>query len=81
MQTRVYSICRRCMAVFPEGRHCPACDGDAVAAQEIAAATTCAVEAARMARTHPHRSGALFVTGVLAVSLIAGLGMLALAFV
>lgn len=81
MQTRAYSICRKCAAVYPEGRRCPACDGDTVAAQEVAAATTCAVEAAHLARTHPHRTGALLITGVVAVSLVAGLGMLALAFV
>jgi hypothetical protein len=81
MQTRAYSICRRCAAVFPEGRRCPACEGDTVAAQEVAAATTYAVEAAQQARTHPHRTGALLITGVVAVSLVAGLGMLALAFV
>lgn len=80
MQTRVYSICRRCAAVFPEGRRCPACENDAQAAHEVAQATTFAVEAARMARTRP-RTGALFVTGVVFVSLVAGLGMLALAFV
>jgi hypothetical protein len=81
MQTRAYSICRRCASVYPEGRRCPSCDGDAQAAREVAAATTFAVEAAQQRRTHPHRTGALLVTGVVAVSLIAGLGMLALAFV
>lgn len=81
MQTRCYSICRRCAAVFPEGRRCPACDGDHEAARAVAAATAVAVEATRPGRTRPYRSGALFVTGVLAVSLIAGLGMLVFAFV
>jgi len=81
MQTRCYSICRRCAAVFPEGRRCPTCDNDHEAARVVADATAHAVEAARGDRTHPYRSGALFVTGVLAISLIAGLGMLVLTLV
>jgi len=81
MQTRVYSICRRCASPYPEGRRCPACEQDAEAAQQVLAATMHAVEAARMARTRPAHSGVIFVTGIVAVSLIAGLGMLALAFV
>lgn len=81
MTTRSYSICRRCAAVYPHGRKCPACDADHEAARAVAAATAHAVEAARPGRTRPYRSGAWFVTGVLAVSLVAGLGMIALAFV
>lgn len=81
MQTRAYSICRRCASVYPADRRCPSCDGDTDAAAAVAAATTFAVEAAHQARTRPHRSGAIFVTGVVALSLVAGLGMLALAFV
>lgn len=81
MRTRCYSICRRCAAVYPEGRRCPTCDGDTVAAQAVADATSVAVEAARQAVIKPRRAGALLVTGVVAVSLVAGLGMLLLAFV
>jgi hypothetical protein len=81
MRTRVYSICRRCAAVYPEGRRCPACEGDEQAARQVAEATVHAVEAARAAPVRPRRAGALLVTGVVAVSLIAGLGMLLLAFV
>ena len=81
MQTRCYSICRRCAAVFPEGRRCPGCENDTEAARVVAAATAHAVEAGRDRRTNPYRSGALFVTGVVALSLIAGLGMLALTLV
>ena len=81
MQTRCYSICRRCAAVFPEGRRCPVCENDTEAARVVAAATAFAVEASRDQRTNPYRSGALFVTGVVALSLIAGLGLLALALV
>jgi hypothetical protein len=47
----------------------------------IAEATAHAVEAARNAPVHPMRKGAWLVTGVVALSLIAGLGMIALAFV
>lgn len=77
--TRCYSICRKCAAVYPQGRRCPSCDGDVEAARAVAAQTAVAVEAARLSRTHPYGHGALLVTGVLALSLIAGLGMLALA--
>jgi hypothetical protein len=52
-----------------------------VAAQAVADATSHAVEAARQAVVKPRRAGALLVTGVVAVSLVAGLGMLLLAFV
>lgn len=79
--TRCYSICRKCAAVYPHGRRCPCCDGDAEAARAVAEARAVAVEAARLSRTNPYRSGALFVTGVVALSLIAGLGMLALTLV
>ena len=44
MRTRVYSICRRCARVFPAERKCPACDGDVVAAREIAEARAHAIE-------------------------------------
>jgi hypothetical protein len=81
MRTRAYSICRRCAAVYPEGRRCPTCEGDVEAAHAVAAATAHAVEAARAAPVRPMRSGALLVVGVVAFSLLAGLGMLALAFV
>jgi hypothetical protein len=81
MQTRAYAICRRCAAVFPEGRRCPGCDGDAEAARQIAAATAHAVEAARPVRTRTHPRSAIFVTGILAISLITGLGMLVMTFV
>ena len=81
MQTRAYSICRRCCSVYPEGRRCPSCDKDTEAARTIAEATTHAVEASRMVRLRTLRGGALVVTGVVAVSLVAGLGMLALALV
>ncbi len=80
-RTNCYSICRRCSAVYPEGRRCPACDGDAEAARVVAAATAVAVEAARMPMTQRFRGGALVVTSVVALSLFAGLGMLVLAFV
>lgn len=79
--TRCYSICRRCSAVYPEGRRCPGCDGDVEAARAVAEATAVAVEAARMPKTRPFRGGALVVTSVVALSLFAGLGMLVLAFV
>lgn len=81
MTTRSYSICRRCAAVYPHGRSCPACDGDHEAARVVAEASSHAVEAARLGRTRPYRSGVWFVTGVLALSLLAGLGMIAFAFV
>jgi hypothetical protein len=81
MRTRAYSICRRCAAVYPDGRRCPTCEGDAVAAQVVAEASAHAVEVARAAPVKPMRSGALVVVGVVAFSLLAGLGMLALAFV
>jgi hypothetical protein len=81
MQTRCYSICRRCAAVYPEGRRCPACDGDVEAAAVVAAATAHAVEAMRQNPVRPMRKGAMLVTGVVAVSLLACLGMIALALV
>lgn len=81
MTLRSYSICRRCAAVYPDGRRCPTCDGDHEAARAVEAATAHAVEVGRPRRTRPYRTGALFVTGVLAISLLAGLGMIALAFV
>jgi hypothetical protein len=81
MQTRCYSICRRCASVYPEGRRCPACEGDAEAARVVAEATAHAVEATRHQPIRPMRHGAMLVTGIVAVSLIAGLGVIALAFV
>jgi len=81
MQTRCYSICRRCAAVFPEGRRCPSCDQDAESARVVAAASAHAVEALRAGRTNPYRSGALVVTGVVALSLLAGVAMLAIALI
>jgi len=81
MQTRCYSICRRCAAVYPEGRRCPSCHQDTESARVVAAASAHAVEALRAGRTNPYRSGALVVTGVVALSLLAGFGMLALSFV
>jgi hypothetical protein len=81
MQTRCYSICRRCAAIYPQGRRCPDCDGDLEAARSVAAATAHAVEAAKLSRRQTMGGGTLVVTGVVAVSLAAGLGMLALALV
>jgi hypothetical protein len=79
MQTRCYSICRRCAAVYPEGRRCPACDQDAESARVVAAATAHAVEATRGGRVNPYRGGAIVVTSVVALSLLAGFAMLAVA--
>jgi len=82
MQTRCYSICRRCAAVYPEGHRCPACEGDTAAAAAVAAATTHAVELARDRRVRPTlQRSAAFVAGIVTVSVIAGVGMLVLAFV
>lgn len=81
MRTRCYSICRRCAAVYPEGRRCPTCEGDAEAAKAVAEATAHAVEVAPQPPHRPSLRGALVVSSVVAVSLVAGLGMLALALV
>jgi hypothetical protein len=81
MTTRAYSICRRCASVYPEGRRCPACENDHEAGREVAAASTHAVEVAARVRTRPMRGTALMVTGVVALSLVAGFGVLALALI
>lgn len=81
MRTRAYSICRKCAAVYPEGRRCPTCEGDAEAAREVADATAHAVEYTPPQRRRPTLHATLVVSSVVAVSLIAGLGMLALALV
>ena len=81
MQTRCYSICRRCAAVYPEGRRCPACEGDVEAARQVAEATAHAVEVAPPKPSRASLQQTLFVTSVVAVSLAAGFGMLALALV
>ena len=69
MQTRAYSICRRCAAVYPDGRRCPVCDGDHDAARAVAAATAHAIEAAPdrrpVLRTRP--------TALIAVTVLLGL--------
>ena len=80
MRTRAYSICRTCASVYPDGMRCPSCHGDVAAARVVEDAIAVAVEA-RVAPVKPMRGGALVVVGVVAVSLIAGLGMLVLAFV
>jgi hypothetical protein len=79
MQTRAYSICRRCAAVYPEGRRCPACDGDVEAGRAVHAATMHALEATQMARRRMLSGGALVVTSIVTATLLASLGMLALA--
>jgi hypothetical protein len=55
--------------VFPQGRRCPACDGDEVAAQVIAAATASAIEQAPPPR--PHRRGALMATAAVIAFVLA----------
>jgi hypothetical protein len=69
VQTRAYSICRRCAAVFPDGRRCPICDGDRDAARAVAAATAHAIEAA------PDRRPVLRArpTALIAVTVLLGL--------
>ncbi|MCA9677848.1 MAG: hypothetical protein H6709_19110 [Kofleriaceae bacterium] len=81
MTTRAYSICRQCAAVYPEARRCPVCHGDAEAAREVASAITSAVEASRVVARSPLRGTALVVTGVVFLSLLCGLGMLALTLI
>ncbi len=81
MQTRCYSICRRCAAVYPDGRRCPTCEGDAEAARQVAEATAHAVEVTLPKPRRTSLMQTLFVTSVVAVSLAAGFGMLALALV
>jgi hypothetical protein len=80
METRAYSICRRCTSVYPQGRRCPACEGDTAAALAVAAASAHAVEM-RDVKIKPMRRSAAVVAGVVALSLIAGIGMLALALI
>ncbi len=78
MITRAYSICRRCASVYPDGRRCPACDGDEVAARAIAAATAHAIEQAPPAPVR--RSSATFaVAGLLALILALGATVAAIA--
>ncbi len=79
MTTRAYSICRRCTSVYPAERRCPACENDHEARREVAAATAHAVEVGRAVMVRPLRGAALVVTGVVAVSLVAGFGLLAMA--
>jgi RNA polymerase subunit RPABC4/transcription elongation factor Spt4 len=81
MQTRSYSICRRCSAVYPSERRCPTCDGDQASRALVEAAIAHAVETSHAPRSPALRRGAAVVAGVIALSLVAGLGMLALAFV
>jgi len=81
MRTRCYSICRTCASVYPDGRRCPSCEGDEEAAKLVAEASAHAVEAAPDPRRRPSVRGALVVTSVVAVSLVACFGMIALALV
>lgn len=67
--------------MYPEGRRCPSCEGDVEAAREVAEATAHAVEAAPPLRRGPSLRGALVVSSVVAVSLVAGLGMIAMSLV
>ena len=79
METRAYSICRRCAAVFPDGRRCPLCDGDRDAARAVAAATTHAIEAAPDRRPlRRGRSTVAFAAAIL-LGLVVALGIAAAA--
>jgi len=78
VQTRAYSICRRCAAVYPEGRRCPACDGDEIAARAIAAATAHAIEQAP-APMRRRSSAALAAAGLFALILALGATVAAIA--
>jgi hypothetical protein len=77
--TRAYSICRRCAAVFPDGRRCPACDGDEIAARAIAAATAHAIEQAPAGPLRRRSSAALAAAGLFALILALGAAVAAIA--
>lgn len=79
MITRAYSICRRCASVYPEGRRCPACDGDEIAARAIAAATAHAIEQAPPGRMTRRSSAALAAAGLFALILALGAAVAAIA--
>lgn len=72
-----YSICRACAAVYPAERQCPACAGDQVAAQAIAAATAaCAAEPALFPRFVPRPRARTRVIAAAALgALLLGLGI------
>ena len=73
-----YSICRACAAVYPAERQCPACAGDQVAAQAIAAATAaCAAEPALFPRFVPRPRARTRVIAAAAAlgALLLGLGI------
>lgn len=72
MQTRAYSICRTCAAVYPAGRRCPRCDGDEVAAQAIAVAHAHAIEQA--APTPGARRHGATIAAVALFALVLALG-------
>ena len=74
-----YAICRQCAAVFHAGRRCPRCDGDAAAAEAIAAATAHAMEPAVIAKLRargaPPRPPRVLVPLVGVTALMLGLGV------
>jgi hypothetical protein len=78
--TTAYAICRTCIAVFPTGRRCPSCEGDAESARIVAEATAVALEPAQrvvIARRGGDRT--LRLAGLSALA--SGLGILAFAAV
>jgi hypothetical protein len=77
VQTRAYSICRTCAAVYPEGRRCPRCDGDEVAARAIAQASAHAIEQA--APTPGARRRGVTIAAAAMLALILALGAAAIA--
>jgi hypothetical protein len=79
VKTRAYSICRRCASVYPEGRKCPACDGDDVAARAIAAATAHAIEQGPPAPPAKRSTAMLAAAGLLALILALGATVAAIA--
>ncbi len=79
MRTRAYSICRTCAAVYPEGRRCPRCDGDEVAARAIAQATAHAIEQAAPVPGARRRGVTIAAAAMLALLLALGAAAIAIA--
>lgn len=79
MQTRAYSICRRCAAVFPDGRRCPVCDGDLEAARAVAVATAHAIEAAPARRVLRRARPVGVIAAAVLLGLVVALGVAAAA--
>jgi hypothetical protein len=79
VQTRAYSICRKCAAVFPDGRRCPRCDGDQVAARAIAEATAHAIEQAAPTPSPRRNQATIAAAAMLALILALGAAVAAIA--